>query len=102
MREHASELRDRDGALVENWYVACRSEELTSRKPLGRMIYDTPLALFARESPDAREELQVLFGCQAFVEPRMLEERPGAGADLVAAPGAVEAQDSRRAARRRE
>jgi phenylpropionate dioxygenase-like ring-hydroxylating dioxygenase large terminal subunit len=39
-------LRARDGALIENWYVACLSNELTSTRPVSRVLYDTPLVLF--------------------------------------------------------
>ncbi len=38
-------LRDRDGSIVENWYIACTSKEL-KKKPIRRVIYDTPLVLF--------------------------------------------------------
>ena len=50
MAERAPSLRERDGKLVENWYVACLSHELGQKKPLGRMIYDRPLVLFRDES----------------------------------------------------
>lgn len=43
---NSAPLRDRDGALVENWYIACLSKELGQRKPIQRTIYDTPIALF--------------------------------------------------------
>jgi len=39
-------LRERDKALVNNWYIACLSQELKSNEALKRVIYDTPLALF--------------------------------------------------------
>ncbi len=39
-------LRERDGKLVENWYVACVSHELKTGKPLARKIYDENLVLF--------------------------------------------------------
>lgn len=42
---HAS-LAARDGALRENWYIACLSKELGAKRPLRRVIYDQPLALF--------------------------------------------------------
>jgi phenylpropionate dioxygenase-like ring-hydroxylating dioxygenase large terminal subunit len=38
-------LKERDKALINNWYIACLSGELKG-KPLKRIIYDTPLALF--------------------------------------------------------
>ena len=34
------------GALKRFWYVACLSTELTKDKPLARMVFDEPLALF--------------------------------------------------------
>ncbi len=46
MKELASELRKRDGALIDNWYIACASDDLTSSRPIGRMIYDIPLVLY--------------------------------------------------------
>ena len=45
-----SPLRERDGALVNNWYIACLTEELGRERPLARTIYDTPLVLFRNES----------------------------------------------------
>ena len=44
-----SDLRCRDGALVENWYVACLSHELGVNSTLKRQIYDSPLVLFRAE-----------------------------------------------------
>jgi phenylpropionate dioxygenase-like ring-hydroxylating dioxygenase large terminal subunit len=38
-------LQERDKALINNWYIACLSHELTD-KPIKRVLYDTPLALF--------------------------------------------------------
>src|SRR4051794_36943831 len=53
MAERAPTLRERDGKLIENWYVACLIRELTPKKPLGRMIYDKPLVLFRNEKGEA-------------------------------------------------
>lgn len=39
-------LRQRDGMLAENWYIACLSHELGIKKPIQRIIYDEPLVLF--------------------------------------------------------
>jgi phenylpropionate dioxygenase-like ring-hydroxylating dioxygenase large terminal subunit len=39
----------RCGALKDYWYVACRSAELTPRKPLARTIFGTNLVLFRDE-----------------------------------------------------
>src|SRR5688572_21955439 len=47
-----SGLRARDGALVENWYVACLSRELKN-KALHRVIYDRPYVLFRDASGKA-------------------------------------------------
>lgn len=46
-------LRERDGDLVENWYIACLSEELGARVPLRRELYDTALVLFRDASGKA-------------------------------------------------
>jgi phenylpropionate dioxygenase-like ring-hydroxylating dioxygenase large terminal subunit len=39
-------LRERDGGLIEQWYIACLSRELRRDAPVARTIYDTPLVLF--------------------------------------------------------
>jgi phenylpropionate dioxygenase-like ring-hydroxylating dioxygenase large terminal subunit len=39
-------LRERDGRLVDHWYIACLSRELRSNAPLARTIYDARLVLF--------------------------------------------------------
>ncbi|HRK06812.1 MAG TPA: aromatic ring-hydroxylating dioxygenase subunit alpha [Pseudobdellovibrionaceae bacterium] len=39
-------LREVDGALVDNWYIACLSEELGREKPLARTVYEYPIALW--------------------------------------------------------
>ncbi|NWF73524.1 MAG: aromatic ring-hydroxylating dioxygenase subunit alpha [Nitrospirae bacterium] len=43
-------IRERDGALINNWYIACLADELGPRRTLARTIYDTPLVLFRDES----------------------------------------------------
>lgn len=46
---HAS-LRERDGKLKNNWYIVCLSRELKGgAKPLGRMLYDTPLVIYRKK-----------------------------------------------------
>jgi phenylpropionate dioxygenase-like ring-hydroxylating dioxygenase large terminal subunit len=45
-----SPLRERDGALVRNWYIACLSRELGANRTLARLIYDTALVLFRDEA----------------------------------------------------
>lgn len=45
-----SDLKKRDGELINNWYIACLSHELKSKKPLRRVIYDVPIVLFRNES----------------------------------------------------
>ena len=37
---------ERCGALKDFWYVGCTSEELQGRKPLGHVLFGTPIALF--------------------------------------------------------
>jgi phenylpropionate dioxygenase-like ring-hydroxylating dioxygenase large terminal subunit len=43
---YTQSLRDRDGQLIENWYVVCLSEELAENKAIRRVIYDLPLVIF--------------------------------------------------------
>ena len=43
-------LRERDGKLVENWYVACLSQEIAPGEVLQRVIYDRPYAIFRTKS----------------------------------------------------
>lgn len=45
-------LRERDGLIVNHWYVACLSHELKD-KPIERIIYDQPLVLFRNERHEA-------------------------------------------------
>jgi phenylpropionate dioxygenase-like ring-hydroxylating dioxygenase large terminal subunit len=42
--------RDRCGALKDFWYVACTSEELGTRKPIGRIVLGVPIVLFRNGS----------------------------------------------------
>jgi phenylpropionate dioxygenase-like ring-hydroxylating dioxygenase large terminal subunit len=39
-------LSDRDGQLVENWYMACLLKEVPAKKPIVRTIYDQDIVLF--------------------------------------------------------
>jgi len=48
-----SDLKARDGALINNWYVACLIRELKPKKPLQRVIYDSPFVLFRDSSGKA-------------------------------------------------
>jgi phenylpropionate dioxygenase-like ring-hydroxylating dioxygenase large terminal subunit len=43
-------LRERDGALVNHWYVACLSRELGIRKPMKRVLYERPYVLWRDEN----------------------------------------------------
>lgn len=47
-----SDLLERDGGLINNWYIACLSIELTN-KPLECVIYDKKLVLFRNENKKA-------------------------------------------------
>ncbi|MEE2742544.1 MAG: Rieske 2Fe-2S domain-containing protein, partial [Bdellovibrionota bacterium] len=38
-------LKERDGHLINNWYVACLTRELKKR-PIQRILYDEPVVLF--------------------------------------------------------
>jgi len=40
-----SDLKKRDGHIVNNWYIACLSQELKN-EPIQRIVYDTPYVLF--------------------------------------------------------
>ena len=42
-------LKDRDGKLIENWYIACLSKELPRERPIQRTVYDLPFVLFRDE-----------------------------------------------------
>ncbi|MCR9204565.1 MAG: aromatic ring-hydroxylating dioxygenase subunit alpha [Halobacteriovoraceae bacterium] len=42
-------LKERDGELIHNWYIACLSEDL-KESPLKRTIYDEELVLFRDEN----------------------------------------------------
>src|SRR5690348_11861369 len=39
-------LKERDGQLINNWYVACLAKELRADKPVSSVIYDEPIVLF--------------------------------------------------------
>lgn len=41
-----SDLRERDKNIVNNWYIACLSHELSKEKPTARMVYDQSYILF--------------------------------------------------------
>ncbi|MFP5458852.1 MAG: Rieske 2Fe-2S domain-containing protein [Bacteriovoracia bacterium] len=43
-------LRERDGLIAHNWYIACLSQELERGKVLQRIVYEKPLAIFRTES----------------------------------------------------
>lgn len=47
-----SDLLERDGGLINNWYIACLSSELTN-KPLECVIYDKKLVLYRNENKKA-------------------------------------------------
>jgi phenylpropionate dioxygenase-like ring-hydroxylating dioxygenase large terminal subunit len=46
-------LRNRDGALIDNWYIACLSRELSSSQPLHRILYDQPFVLYRDKESEA-------------------------------------------------
>lgn len=39
-------LRQRDGEIINNWYIACLSSELKDNSIIRRVIYDTPIAIY--------------------------------------------------------
>ena len=45
-----TDLKTRDGRLVEHWYVAALGRELKAERPIQRIVYDFPLALFRDEN----------------------------------------------------
>ena len=47
-------MRDRCGTLRDRWYVACTAEELTRKKPLGRVILEEALVLWRDAAGRAR------------------------------------------------
>ena len=53
MHNATNNLRERDGALTENWYIACATADLGRGKPLGRTIYDIPIVFFRLPSGEA-------------------------------------------------
>ncbi|MBC7714153.1 MAG: aromatic ring-hydroxylating dioxygenase subunit alpha [Rhizobacter sp.] len=48
----STKLIDRDGALVNHWYIACQSKELKD-KPYESVLYDTKIVLFRDENKKA-------------------------------------------------
>lgn len=54
MNENLRTLRERDGELVENWYIACLSRELGRDHPVSSTIYDTPLVLIRDDKNQVR------------------------------------------------
>ena len=53
----AGRMRERSGLLKEAWYAAARSPELTSTRPLGRVILEQPLVLWRSDGrPVAMED----------------------------------------------
>ena len=50
----APPLRERCGLLRDYWYVACRSETLSGKRPLGRVIMDEALVLYRDRAGQAR------------------------------------------------
>ncbi len=47
-----SSLKERDGNLINFWYIACTSEELKA-KPISRTIYDLNIVLFRNQRGEA-------------------------------------------------
>lgn len=47
-RDGIPTLREHDGKLRENWYIASLSSELVDGKPLSATIYETPLVLYRK------------------------------------------------------
>jgi phenylpropionate dioxygenase-like ring-hydroxylating dioxygenase large terminal subunit len=39
-------LKERDGQLINNWYVACLAKDLRAAKPITSVIYDEKIVLF--------------------------------------------------------
>lgn len=52
MTEEKKTLKERDGELVNHWYIACLASELTD-KPFETIIYDTKIVLFRDENNKA-------------------------------------------------
>lgn len=48
MSEQLDNLSNRDGEIINNWYVACLAKDVNS-SPIQREIYDTKLVLFRNE-----------------------------------------------------
>lgn len=39
-------LKERDGKILNHWFIACLSQEMRTHAPIERIIYDTPIVLF--------------------------------------------------------
>lgn len=52
MIENEQSLIERDGELIQGWYVACLSKEL-QKKPFETIVYDTKIVLFRDENKKA-------------------------------------------------
>lgn len=48
-----SDLKTRDKNIVNNWYIACLSKELSNKHPIKRTIYDKSYVLFRDQSGKA-------------------------------------------------
>lgn len=53
MKEMKTSLKERDGALVNHWYIACLSSELKHDRPFEAVIYDTKIVLFRGQDGQA-------------------------------------------------
>jgi phenylpropionate dioxygenase-like ring-hydroxylating dioxygenase large terminal subunit len=47
-----ADLRSRDGDLIHHWYILCLESEVPASRPIRRLIYETPHAVF-RDSKGA-------------------------------------------------
>jgi len=45
-------LKERDGDIINNWYIACLSKEL-KKKPIQRILYDSPYVLWRDSKGEA-------------------------------------------------
>lgn len=43
-------LAERDGLIINNWYIACLSVEVAKGQVIQRVVYEKPLAIFRTES----------------------------------------------------
>jgi phenylpropionate dioxygenase-like ring-hydroxylating dioxygenase large terminal subunit len=48
-----SDLRERDKQIVNNWYIACLSDELSTTKPFTTTVYDKSYVLFRDQNKQA-------------------------------------------------